>query len=77
MSCCGQGRQAYGGVASSRTAASTSLTAIFEYVGPTSMMVRGPATGNTYRFTARGMRLRVDARDRVHLLGIPHLRMVM
>ena len=80
MSCCGKARSAASGPAGvSRTPAvpGANTTSIrFEYRGETSMVVIGPATGQRYHFSARGAQVRVDPRDRSHLLGVPKLRQV-
>jgi hypothetical protein len=47
---------------------------VVEYVGPTSLRVRGPVSGQTYRFASNGMRIVIDGRDAPFLLAIPHLR---
>lgn len=46
----------------------------FEYTGPTSMTVRGAATGASYRFAGPGARVAVDPRDAPSLLAVPRLR---
>lgn len=78
MSCCGKGRQALrasgGGVVQPPRMGAPDYSVVMEYTGPTSMTVIGPTTGNEYRFGGTGVRLRVDARDRRQLLGVPHLK---
>lgn len=80
MSCCGKARAAASGPANvSRRPAvpgTMSKTVRFEYIGETSMIVVGPATGQRYQFTVRGAQVRIDPRDRSYLLGIPNLRQV-
>jgi hypothetical protein len=49
-------------------------TMTLEYVGPTGLTIRGPASGKTYRFPTNGTQLAVDARDAQFLLAIPSLR---
>ncbi len=48
----------------------------YEYIGATSITVRGPATGNIYRFRAYGDRVIVDARDASMIDSVPDLRRV-
>ena len=48
----------------------------FEYVGPTAMTVRGPFSGERYRFHYPGARLRVHANDASSLKAIPNLQPV-
>jgi hypothetical protein len=74
MSCCGKGRQALSVGGRVAMPARSAADVVFEYVGPTSLTVTGPTTGNQYRFGASGVRVRVDIRDRAQLLGIPNLR---
>ena len=80
MSCCGKARAAASGSPGvSRPSAlpgASHMSIRFEYTGETSMMVIGPATGQRYHFSARGAQVRVDPRDRSHLLGVPKLRQV-
>lgn len=47
---------------------------VVEYVGPSSLIVRGPASGQIYRFPSPGTRMIVDGRDAAFLLAIPHLK---
>ena len=80
MSCCGKARAAASGSPgiSRRPAVpgANQMSIRFEYLGETSMMVIGPATGQRYHFSARGAQVRVDPRDRSYLLGVPKLRQV-
>jgi hypothetical protein len=48
----------------------------FEYVGPTAMTVRGPFSGERYRFHYPGARLRVHPNDASSLKAIPNLQAV-
>jgi len=48
----------------------------FEYTGATALRVRGPVTGQGYRFEGPGARVDVDGRDAAWLGGVPHLRRV-
>jgi hypothetical protein len=45
------------------TASSTSVI-MFEYIGTGTASFRGPVSGQLYRFTRTGDRVRVDPRDR-------------
>lgn len=65
---------ARGSVTPPRTDATTPI--VFEYVGDGAHAVRGPVSGTSYRFRARGDRLRVDPRDRPGLLAVPSLRWI-
>lgn len=49
---------------------------VFEYTGAAPATVTGPVSGRSYRFSRRGDRLAVDARDRPGLLGMSSLRWV-
>jgi hypothetical protein len=49
-------------------------TVYFEYVGVTGITAVGTATGRQYRFSAPGMPVVVDARDRWSLAKVPNLR---
>jgi len=49
----------------------------FEFNGVTSIVVTGPATGTTYRFSAKGVRLTVHAADAPSLVSVPGLRPVL
>lgn len=49
-------------------------TPLFEYIGPTSFTVIGPASGRCYRFERRGARQIADPRDRAALEALPQLR---
>ncbi|MGA8159994.1 MAG: hypothetical protein WA374_03760 [Acidobacteriaceae bacterium] len=49
----------------------------FEFNGGNSIVVTGPATGTTYRFSAKGMRLTVHAADAPSLVSVPGLRPVL
>ena len=46
---------------------------VFQYTGNTGMTVVGSATGQTYRFSAPGLRVQIDARDVPSLAGVPNL----
>lgn len=46
----------------------------FEYTGQTSLAVIGPFTRATYRFSAPGARVPVDARDAAAVAAVPHVR---
>jgi hypothetical protein len=47
---------------------------VVEYVGSTSLHIRGPVSGQMYRFVSSGTRVVVDGRDAPFILAIPHLR---
>jgi hypothetical protein len=47
---------------------------LFEYVGPTRMMVRGPASGRIYRFSKSHTRVLIEDRDAPFLAAVPNLR---
>ena len=48
----------------------------FEYIGPTAMTVRGPFSGERYRFHYPGARLRVHPNDASSLKAVPNLQAV-
>ena len=52
------------------------ITPTLQYVGQTSLVVTGPATGRRYEFPRPGARTTVDPRDRASLLTIAALRTV-
>ncbi len=56
------------------TAGDRRPTVLVEYTGRTSLVLRGPVTGRTYRFRGEGMVLAVDRRDAAHLERVPALR---
>lgn len=88
--CCGKNREAaraaavsagVAGSARSRVAAAApahdlTSTIVFEFTGDGPATIRGPASGQMYRFHSRGERARVDARDRRALLSHPALRWI-
>ena len=49
---------------------------VFEYAGSGSVTIRGPVTGQSYRFARPGDRVRVDPRDRASLAALPALRLI-
>jgi hypothetical protein len=83
MSCCGKARaslavqsntraEPVARIAPSRVQTLGGL--LLEYVGSTSLTVRGPASGQVYRFALGGVRMLVDGRDAPFLLAIPQLK---
>lgn len=52
------------------------LSACFEYIGRTAVVLTGPYTGHRYWFRQPGARLRVDGRDRHALMAVPVLRAI-
>ena len=52
------------------------LSACFEYIGRTALVLTGPYTGHRYCFRQPGARLRVDGRDRHALMAVPVLRAI-
>ena len=85
--CCGQNREAARAAAMSGqnrnfapaaapTVASATSVIMFEYVGDGEASVRGPVSGQVYRFRQPGDRVRVDPRDRPGLVGVRTLRWV-
>jgi hypothetical protein len=54
------------------SAKSPSVT--FEYIGRTTLLVRGPVSKRSYHFDKPGRRLEIDARDSVSLVTVPMLR---
>jgi hypothetical protein len=83
VSCCGKKRESLtlrpsqelkppAHTARSQSPAAAGL--VVEYVGPTSLQVRGPVSGQMYRFVSSGTRVVVDGRDAPFILAIPHVR---
>ena len=86
MSCCGDKRskiyndpysqtRSSGGGIEGRSAQGPAGSE-FEYIGPTSLTVKGAITGNIYRFEQPGSVIEVDRRDASFVTGIPNLRRV-
>ena len=50
--------------------------AIFEYVGLTTLTVKGPVSGRTYRFDKPGTQITVDGRDAYGLSTIPVVKLI-
>ena len=48
----------------------------FEYIGQTSLVVVGPATGRQYNFERTGARVSIDPRDRPWVASMRALRQV-
>jgi hypothetical protein len=46
----------------------------FEYIGRTTLLVRGPVSKRSYHFDHPGRRLEIDARDSPSLATVPMLR---
>jgi hypothetical protein len=57
-------------------AASATSVIVFEYIGSGAAAIRGPVSGQSYRFTRPGDRVRVDPRDRPGLSAMRTLRWV-
>lgn len=83
--CCGQNRAlaraAAMAAAAPRSKPAAHVTApqsaiVFEYVGAGSASIRGPVTGQMYRFARPNDRLRADPRDRAGLSALPSLRWI-
>ena len=84
--CCGNNRaaaraavmaQATRPAAAVFAAAAPSMSVImFEYLGNSPAAIRGPVSGQVYRFAHAGQRLPVDARDRPGLAAMAALRWV-
>lgn len=88
MSCCGKkranlglqrnpsrespGRESLGRKPSSASQALGG--SLVEYIGLAQLTIRGPVSGNVYRFARSGARMFVDGRDVAYLLAIPELR---
>ncbi|HEY1159666.1 MAG TPA: hypothetical protein VGE83_03500 [Terracidiphilus sp.] len=91
MSCCGGHRaaqrtsyQSLPGAARGRASAGASARGsvpvkhvTFEFNGAAPIVVTGPATGATYRFSAKGARLSVHGSDAPSLVSVPGLRPVL
>jgi hypothetical protein len=91
MSCCGGHRaaqrtsyQSWPETARGRTSAGVSPRGsvpvkhvTFEFNGATPITVTGPATGATYRFSAKGARISVHGSDAPSLVSVPGLRPVL
>ncbi len=82
--CCGRGKSTFrftntaipAATAADNRGATSQVAPTFEYVGRTALTVFGPVSGAPYRFNGPGARVRVDARDRQSLSGVPVLRLV-
>ena len=84
--CCGQNRAMARAAALAAASAAAKTPAavrpaeppaiVFEFAGSGSVAVRGPVTGQTYRFARPGDRVRVDPRDRAGLAALPGLRWI-
>jgi hypothetical protein len=83
MSCCGKKRASMTvrsnprhefAPQSDRSQAQGLSGSVVEYVGATTLTVRGPVSGHMYRFSTSGACMVVDARDAPFLLSIPSLR---
>ena len=57
-------------------AAPATSVIVFEYLGSGAATIRGPASGQLYRFAHAGDRIAVDARDRPGLAMLTALRWV-
>jgi hypothetical protein len=84
MNCCGQARAKETLDAKERARVAAAVAdrkpvyggVSFEYIGRTSLIVNGPATGTRYRFETPGARVQVDGRDSVAMAAIRVLRRV-
>jgi len=85
MSCCGNSRRQQAAPAQNAPAAAPAGTVgetsargpvYYEYIGATSITVRGAATGTIYRFGSFGSRVAVDGRDVPTMDTVPNLRRV-
>jgi len=77
MSCCGRHRMQIRANTPTHKVLRRVAAPYFQYMGHSSLTVRGPKTGRTYRFYGRGAVLATDPRDRSGLSGIPDLRQVV
>ena len=59
-----------------RRAETRHTTVVFEYVGPTQLVVIGPVSGRRYLFDRPGSRVAVDPVDRPGVGRVPNLRLV-
>jgi hypothetical protein len=75
MSCCGQKRRALRDASripqkvAEPPAPSLHDPALLQHLGDSSLVVRGPVTGQCYLFGARGTALAVDKRDALPLIA--------
>lgn len=77
MSCCGKSRIGLDTTTRYRPPSAPAVPVraqTFQYIGYTSLTVRGPITGHTYYFAGAGATLSIDARDAPSLMTVPHLR---
>ncbi len=81
MSCCGGKRaemMAAVPVSPGRTPLQSRTEQVyFQYIGRTSLIAVGGATGLRYQFSFPGAVVATDPRDRRSLAGVPHLRQVL
>jgi hypothetical protein len=61
--------------AAQMTRAADQQGTLFEYIGPTRMMVRGPASGRIYRFSKSHTSVLIEDRDVPFLAAVPNLRL--
>jgi hypothetical protein len=78
MACCGQRRQQlsqqFRSVPVRPVIAKTTATTWLEFLGESSVVMRGPASLKTYHFPARGQGLEVDLEDAAAFLRLGHFR---
>jgi hypothetical protein len=80
MSCCGEQRQQLRNERRNQQAPGSKAVnghVIFEYTGPTGVVVKGVVSGRGYRFVGYGARVAVDARDASSLTKMPYLQRVL
>jgi len=70
MACCGNQRKQF----KYRETSAPAAPITFEYIGKTSAVVIGGATGKHYSFTFPGARIEADPRDVPSLQAVPVLR---
>lgn len=79
MSCCGNKREEFlQSLSSQKTTlipvVKTWSDMMFEYIGQTSLVVKGSVSGNVYRFSKTGVSLLVDYRDVSGMMAVPMLK---
>ncbi len=80
MSCCGGQREQLRSATPGRQARGPKAgmgRVLFEYTGPTGVVVKGGVTGRGYGFRGYGSRVAVDSRDARSLAGTPFLQRVL
>lgn len=77
MACCGHRRATIdtsGTAAAAKRPPPKPRVVLYQYTGPTSMMVAGRMSGAKYQFAGPGAKVQIDLRDAPSLAALPNLR---